>query len=191
MEKEYRTGITPDALKGTKTEQNLHTALSGESQAYIRYKLFESRQSRTDSLRYLRYSAKLQKTKRNTLKSGSDILAAGTQPRKIWKLPQAVNTLNGTLCTLNLQRKRVTRALVSWPLSSSALLLSKSVTKKDMSVTAKKFSTEKHSPPILKIPSGYASTADTLSKAKLPLLCVLPVSILKAILKSFVNSSNT
>lgn len=43
MEKEYRTGITPDALKGTKTEQNLHTALSGESQAYIRYKLFESK----------------------------------------------------------------------------------------------------------------------------------------------------
>lgn len=30
-------------LKGTKTEQNLHTALSGESQAYLRYKWFESR----------------------------------------------------------------------------------------------------------------------------------------------------
>ena len=43
MEKEFRTGITPDALKGTKIEQNLHTALSGESQAYIRYKLFESK----------------------------------------------------------------------------------------------------------------------------------------------------
>lgn len=28
-------------LKGTKTEQNLHTALSGESQAYLRYKWFE------------------------------------------------------------------------------------------------------------------------------------------------------
>lgn len=30
-------------LKGTKTEQNLHTALSGESQAYLRYKWFEKK----------------------------------------------------------------------------------------------------------------------------------------------------
>lgn len=36
-------GITPEKLKGTKTEQNLHTALSGESQAYLRYKWFESK----------------------------------------------------------------------------------------------------------------------------------------------------
>lgn len=43
MEKEFRTSITPEALKGTKTEQNLHTALSGESQAYIRYKIFEEK----------------------------------------------------------------------------------------------------------------------------------------------------
>lgn len=32
-----------ESLKGTKTEQNLHTALSGESQAYLRYKWFESK----------------------------------------------------------------------------------------------------------------------------------------------------
>ncbi len=43
MENEYRTVVNPDSLKGTKTEQNLHTALSGESQAYIRYKLFEAK----------------------------------------------------------------------------------------------------------------------------------------------------
>ena len=43
MEKEYQPVISLDALKGTKTEQNLHTALSGESQAYIRYKLFEAK----------------------------------------------------------------------------------------------------------------------------------------------------
>ncbi len=36
-----KSGIDPEALKGTKTEQNLHTALSGESQAYLRYKWFE------------------------------------------------------------------------------------------------------------------------------------------------------
>ena len=36
-------GITAEALKGTKTEQNLHTALSGESQAYLRYKWFEAK----------------------------------------------------------------------------------------------------------------------------------------------------
>ena len=43
MEREFQKGnVTPDALKGTKTEQNLHTALSGESQAYLRYKLFEA-----------------------------------------------------------------------------------------------------------------------------------------------------
>ena len=38
-----RMGITPEKLKGTKTEQNLHTALSGESQAYLRYKWFEEK----------------------------------------------------------------------------------------------------------------------------------------------------
>ena len=43
MENEYKTVIDPESLKGTKTEQNLHTALSGESQAYIRYKLFEAK----------------------------------------------------------------------------------------------------------------------------------------------------
>ena len=36
-----QTGL--ENLKGTKTEQNLHTALSGESQAYLRYKWFEKR----------------------------------------------------------------------------------------------------------------------------------------------------
>jgi len=38
-----KQGITPEQLKGTKTEQNLHTALSGESQAYLRYKWFEEK----------------------------------------------------------------------------------------------------------------------------------------------------
>ena len=32
-----------ESLKGTRTEQNLHTALSGESQAYLRYKWFEEK----------------------------------------------------------------------------------------------------------------------------------------------------
>lgn len=32
-----------EKLKGTQTEQNLHTALSGESQAYLRYKWFEKK----------------------------------------------------------------------------------------------------------------------------------------------------
>ena len=36
-------GITAEKLKGSKTEQNLHTALSGESQAYLRYKWFEAK----------------------------------------------------------------------------------------------------------------------------------------------------
>lgn len=36
-------GVDAEKLRGTKTEQNLHTALSGESQAYLRYKWFESR----------------------------------------------------------------------------------------------------------------------------------------------------
>ena len=35
-----KAGVDPEALKGTKTEQNLHTALSGEAQAYLRYKWF-------------------------------------------------------------------------------------------------------------------------------------------------------
>ena len=40
-------GDTPERLRGTKTEQNLHTALSGESQAYLRYKWFEKK-AKTD-----------------------------------------------------------------------------------------------------------------------------------------------
>lgn len=43
MAKDYRVGITPESLKGTKTEKNLHTALAGESQAYLRYKWFEAK----------------------------------------------------------------------------------------------------------------------------------------------------
>ncbi len=31
-----------ESLKGTKTEENLHTALSGESQAYLRYTFFKN-----------------------------------------------------------------------------------------------------------------------------------------------------
>ena len=38
-----KTGVDVEKLKGTKTEQNLHTALSGESQAYLRYKWFEEK----------------------------------------------------------------------------------------------------------------------------------------------------
>ena len=39
----YPKGISAERLKGTKTEENLHTALSGESQAYLRYKWFEKK----------------------------------------------------------------------------------------------------------------------------------------------------
>ena len=40
MEDYVKKGVTPEMLKGTKTEQNLHTALSGESQACLRYHWF-------------------------------------------------------------------------------------------------------------------------------------------------------
>lgn len=43
MEAYTNSGINVEKLKGTKTEQNLHTALSGESQAYLRYKWFEEK----------------------------------------------------------------------------------------------------------------------------------------------------
>lgn len=43
MDTQTKTAITPEQLKGTKTEQNLHTALSAESQAYLRYKWFEKK----------------------------------------------------------------------------------------------------------------------------------------------------
>ena len=43
MEKQEKAAIDKEALRGTKTEQNLHTALSGESQAYLRYKWFEKK----------------------------------------------------------------------------------------------------------------------------------------------------
>ena len=38
-----KNGVDIENLKGTKTETNLHTALSGESQAYLRYKWFEAK----------------------------------------------------------------------------------------------------------------------------------------------------
>ena len=42
-----KQGAEQESLKGTKTEQNLHTALSGESQAYLRYLWFEKK-AKTD-----------------------------------------------------------------------------------------------------------------------------------------------
>ncbi len=38
-----KPGVFAEALAGTQTERNLHTALSGESQAYLRYKWFEEK----------------------------------------------------------------------------------------------------------------------------------------------------
>ena len=38
-----KTGAESKSLVGTQTERNLHTALSGESQAYLRYKWFEKK----------------------------------------------------------------------------------------------------------------------------------------------------
>lgn len=38
-----RPGVLAEQLVGTETEKNLHTALSGESQAYLRYKWFEKK----------------------------------------------------------------------------------------------------------------------------------------------------
>ena len=43
MESYQKTGSEPIALSGTKTETNLHTALSGESQAYLRYRWFQKK----------------------------------------------------------------------------------------------------------------------------------------------------
>lgn len=41
-----KEGTFAENLIGTKTEQNLHTALSAESQAYLRYKWFQSKAER-------------------------------------------------------------------------------------------------------------------------------------------------
>ena len=38
-----QSGVTVEKLAGSETEKNLHTALSGESQAYLRYKWFEKK----------------------------------------------------------------------------------------------------------------------------------------------------
>ena len=38
-----QSGVTIEKLAGSETEKNLHTALSGESQAYLRYKWFEKK----------------------------------------------------------------------------------------------------------------------------------------------------
>ena len=38
-----QAGVLAEKLVGTQTEKNLHTALSGESQAYLRYRWFEKK----------------------------------------------------------------------------------------------------------------------------------------------------
>ncbi len=38
-----KPGVNAERLIGTQTERNLHTALSGEAQAYLRYKWFEEK----------------------------------------------------------------------------------------------------------------------------------------------------
>lgn len=38
-----KSGTFAESIVGTETEKNLHTALSGESQAYLRYKWFEKK----------------------------------------------------------------------------------------------------------------------------------------------------
>lgn len=38
-----KSGVFAENIVGTQTEKNLHTALSGESQAYLRYKWFEKK----------------------------------------------------------------------------------------------------------------------------------------------------
>ena len=43
MEINKKSAVAPEKLKGTKTETNLHTAFSAETQAYIRYKIFENK----------------------------------------------------------------------------------------------------------------------------------------------------
>ncbi|MBQ2735599.1 MAG: rubrerythrin family protein [Clostridia bacterium] len=43
MAENKTAGVLAEQLAGTQTEKNLHTALSGESQAYLRYKWFESK----------------------------------------------------------------------------------------------------------------------------------------------------
>ena len=52
MAKDYQVGIAPEKLRGTKTEQNLHTALAGESQAYLRYKWFEETSTKPSALAF-------------------------------------------------------------------------------------------------------------------------------------------
>ena len=42
-----KPGVFAENIVGTQTERNLHTALSGESQAYLRYKWFEEK-AKTD-----------------------------------------------------------------------------------------------------------------------------------------------
>lgn len=43
MASDTKSGVAAENLAGTETERNLHTALSGEAQAYLRYKWFEKK----------------------------------------------------------------------------------------------------------------------------------------------------
>ena len=118
-------------IKGSKTEQNLMAAFSGESQARNKYDYYASKAKKEG---YEQIAAIFQETalnERNTQNCGSNF---STESTALWTtlltLLQA-KTTNGRKCTQNLLALPTKKASMKLPKVSVALLQLKKLTKKD------------------------------------------------------------
>ena len=109
--------IDPEKLKGTKTERNLHTALSGESQAYLRYKWFEIK-ARTDGFEEVaRIFCETADNEKEHAEIWFRYLGGWSSTEDNLTPRLAASILSGRLCMPTLPRKREKRALSISPLS--------------------------------------------------------------------------
>lgn len=99
---------------GTKTEQNLRTAFSGESEARNKYTFFASTAKKEAMSRSPRSSRRPRTTKRSTPRCGSKSSRASAPPPTICSPPLRAKTTSGPTCTILSPRPQRKRAFPSW-----------------------------------------------------------------------------
>ena len=111
MELYPKNGISAERLKGTKTEENLHTALSGESQAYLRYRWFEKKAKQDGFVDISRIFAETADNEKEHAELWFKYLGDGPLQRRTWRRRQTASILSGRACTRILPRRQGARAL--------------------------------------------------------------------------------
>lgn len=116
-------------LAGTKTEKNLWTAFAGESQARNKYDYFAG-VARKEGFQQI--AAIFEETASNEKAHAKiwfkELQGIGNTAENL-RLPPAVNTTNGPICTTSSLRTPRKKASPNSPLSSAVSALSKSTTK--------------------------------------------------------------